>query len=57
MGVSYDSKRAKYMAQIEFKGKHYNLGRFDTKEEAKKAYEKAKEELHEKFLEEHGASK
>lgn len=52
-GVSFDSTRNKYRAQIEFKGKHYNLGRFDTKEEAKKAYEEAKEKLHKKFLEEH----
>lgn len=56
-GVYYDSKRAKYVAQIEFKGKHYNLGRYDTKEEAEKAYLKAKEELHNKFLKEHEASK
>lgn len=56
-GVSYDSKRAKYIAQIEFKGKHYNLGRFNTREEAKAAYEEAKEELHNKFLKEHEASK
>ena len=51
-GVSYDYKREKYIAQIEFQGKHYNLGRFDTKEEAQKAYEEAKEKLHRKFLEE-----
>lgn len=56
-GVSYNAKNHKYLAQIEFKGKHYNLGRFDTKEEAKEAYEKAKEELHNKFLKEHEASK
>ena len=41
------------MAQIEFKGKHYHLGRFDTKEEAGKAYKEAKEKLHNKFLKEH----
>lgn len=52
-GVSYDYKGKKYVAQIDFKGKHYNLGKYDTKEEAKEAYEKAKEELHGKFLKEH----
>lgn len=52
-GVSYDSSRRKYVAQIEFKGKHYHLGRFDTKEEAGKAYKEAKEKLHNKFLKEH----
>lgn len=56
-GVSYDSSRGKYVAQIEFKGKRYHLGRYNTKEEAKKVYEKAKEELHKKFLEELEASK
>lgn len=52
-GVSYDSKRNKYVAQIGFKCKNYRLGRFDTKEEAERAYKKAKEELHGKFLKEH----
>lgn len=48
-GVSYDKKRDKYVAQIAYKKKHYSLGRFDTLEEAKVAYDKKKKELIEEF--------
>lgn len=50
-GVSYDEKRCKYIAQIDFQKKHYNLGRFKTAEEASEVYKKAKNKLHDKFLE------
>ncbi len=44
-GVSYDSKRKKYVAQITYKKKHYHLGRYDTIDEAKAAYDKKRKEL------------
>ena len=33
-GVHWDESRKKWVAQIEFKGKHYYLGRYSKKEEA-----------------------
>lgn len=51
-GVYYDEKRSRWVAQIRFKNRQYNLGRYKNKEDAIKAREKAKEELHIKFLEE-----
>ena len=44
-GVSYDKKRRKYVAQLSYKKKSYFLGRYDTVEEAKKAYDRKREEL------------
>lgn len=44
-GVSYDSKRKKYVAQIRYKKKGYKIGRYDTVEEAKQAYDEKREEL------------
>ena len=44
-GVSYDKRRGKYVAQLSYKKKHYHLGRYDTVEEAKKAYDKKRNEL------------
>lgn len=44
-GVSYDKARNKYVAQIAYKKKSYHLGRYDTIEEAKRAYEEKKREL------------
>lgn len=44
-GVSYDKSRNKYKAQITYKKKHYMLGRFDTVEEAKQAYDNKRNEL------------
>ena len=52
-GVSWDKRRNKWLAQIEFKGKHYYLGRFPNKEDAREAREKAEKEMFGKFLEEH----
>ena len=40
-GVYFDKARNKWMARLTEKGVMKNLGRFDTKEEAKAAYEKA----------------
>lgn len=50
-GVSYDKRRGKYVAQLSYKKKYYYLGRHDTIEEAKKAYDRKRKEL----LEEHRA--
>ncbi len=47
-GVCWNKEKGKYHAQIEFKKVHYNLGYFDSIEEAEKAYKNAKE----KFLKE-----
>lgn len=44
-GVSYDKKRRKYVAQLSYKKKYYYLGRYDTVEEAKKAYDRKRKEL------------
>lgn len=52
-GVSWDKRRNKWAAQIEFKGKSYYLGRYTNKEDAREAREKAEKELFGKFLEGH----
>lgn len=49
-GVTWDASRSKWKAQIKFKGKNYNLGRFDNFEDAVKARKTAEENLHEEFL-------
>ena len=49
-GVSWDSSRQKWVAQIEFKGKHYSLGRHEKKEDAIKARKEAEEKLFGEFL-------
>lgn len=52
-GVHWDKKRNKWAAQITFKGKNHYLGRYDNKEDAREAREKAEKEMFGKFLEEH----
>lgn len=52
-GVSWDKSRNKWVAQIQFKGKNYYLGRYANKEDAREAREKAEKEMFGKFLEEH----
>lgn len=42
-GVTYDKSRNKWLAQIEFKGRHVYLGRFKEKENAIKARKEAEE--------------
>ena len=49
-GVSWDGTRGKWTAQINFKGVHYNLGRYDNKDDAIKARKEAEEKLHKEFL-------
>lgn len=48
-GVSYDKSRNKYCAAIMVNGKTTHLGRFNTAEDAHKAYCKAAHELHGNF--------
>lgn len=50
-GVSWNSSKNKWVAQIEFQGKHYYLGRFSQKEDAIKAREEAEKKMFGNFLE------
>ncbi len=50
-GVHWDKVRNKWVAQIEFKKKHYFLGRFSKKEDAIKARKKAEETMFDDFIE------
>lgn len=50
VGVNWDKSRNKWQASIRFKGKKYNLGRFDDFELAVKVRKKAEQELHGEFL-------
>ena len=45
-GVSFDKNRNKYIASISAKNKQYNLGRFNTPEEAAIIYNNAAIKLH-----------
>lgn len=49
-GVSYDRKYNKYRAEITLQGKRHYLGRFETLEEAVKAREGARKNLHQAFI-------
>ncbi len=49
-GVYRNTGRGRpFCAQVKFNNKKYYLGRFDTAEEAKKAYDKKAKELHNEF--------
>jgi hypothetical protein len=50
-GVSWSNARQKWIAQIEFKGKQYNLGRYEKKKDAIKVRKEAEEKLFGSFLE------
>lgn len=45
IGVSFDKSRNKWFACIRDKNKNHKLGRFNTEEEAKKAYDKKLQEI------------
>jgi len=49
-GYYFDFTRKKWLAQIAFFGKRKTLGRFDTEEQAREAYLRAKEKLHGEFM-------
>lgn len=50
-GVTWDKAKEKWRAQIVFKGKTYNLGRYDNKEDAAEARKKAEEKFFKSFIE------
>lgn len=50
-GVYFDKSRKKYMTQIMFKRKRYQLGRYDTLEEAVRVRQDAESKLHDNFIE------
>ena len=54
-GVYFSNTYKNYWANIVFQGKRYNLGRYNTIEEAQKAREKAEEILYGSFLEHYEA--
>lgn len=45
-GYTWDKSKGKWQSQISCKNKHYNLGRFDTEQEAKDAYDEAKKKYY-----------
>lgn len=51
-GVSYSTRREKYRANIGFRGQKFELGYFDTIEEAAKARKAAEERLYKPLIEE-----
>lgn len=48
-GITWEKQRKKWIAQIRHKNKRLKIGRFNTKEEAALAYNKAAAKLHGKF--------
>ena len=49
-GVNFCKQQKRWRADITSQGKRYNLGRYDTKEEAKKAYDKKAKKLFGSFF-------
>lgn len=45
-GVSFENRTQKWYAQISFRGKNFYLGRFETPELAKNAYDQKVNEIH-----------
>lgn len=48
-GVCWCKQHSMWKAQIDSKGKHYNLGLFKVEKEAAKAYQRAAKNLHKQF--------
>lgn len=53
IGVSWHKKAQKWAAHIQFKGRIYHLGYYNTVKEASEAYQKAKDEIHRSFIDEY----
>lgn len=51
VGVNWDKSRGKWAAGIRFRGKRYNLGRYDDIRDAIAAREAAEKEIYGRFLE------
>ena len=51
-GVNWDKARGKWQASIRFKGRKYNLGRFDDKQDAINARKKAEQDIYLPYIEE-----
>ena len=49
-GCTFHKRQRKWVAQIKVNGKSRNLGSFDTEEQAREAYLRAKEKLHGEFM-------
>ncbi len=49
-GVCFDKSKNKWKAQIDNLGTHYNIGRFDTEEDAYVAYCSVAKKLHKNFF-------
>jgi hypothetical protein len=49
-GYCFDKHKKKWKAAIALNGKTKNLGHFDTKQQAREAYLRAKEKLHGEFM-------
>ncbi|MBC1419896.1 AP2 domain-containing protein [Listeria fleischmannii] len=52
-GVTFDKSRQKWLAQIEFQGKHHFLGRYSQFEDAVKAREEAEEKYFQPILDQY----
>ena len=52
-GVCWNKNAKRWVAQINFKGKHYFLGQYLNKEDAIKARQEAEERLYKPFIEKH----
>lgn len=57
VGVNWDKSRNKWQATIRFKGKKYNLGRFDDIQDAIDARKEAEKQLFGSFIEWYEARK
>lgn len=52
-GVYYDARHDNYRAEITLQGKRHYLGRYKSLVEAVKVRERARDELHQSFIDEH----
>jgi len=52
-GVYYDSRHDNYRVEITLQGKRHYLGRYKSLDEAVKVRERAKDDIHQAFIDEH----